>query len=285
MKAFFAVIFLYQSKGGIMSSILIPGSGAGGVSSSELTATAGDVLKGAKYVGQDTNDDIGTGTLELTGNATTGDVLANKTFYVNNPKSKQTGMLALSGNAAANRVLSPYTFYATDPKTKLTGTIPSYGGRTITPGTSNQTISAGNYLSGNVVIAGDGDLVAANIKNGKNIFNVQGTCKEYKYLSISNLASSSTSKRYSLINSSSSSVSLYYLTINPGFNVIGGMLGRYDSSAYFTDILIQIWSKVQVNSSSSHYEIPRSALTWGTSSVEIPVPSRSTYNGFLVGWI
>lgn len=161
-----------------MSSILIPGSGAGGVSSSELTATAGDVLKGAKYVGQDTNDDIGTGTLELTGNATTGDVLANKTFYINNPKSKQTGTLALSGNAAANRVLSPYTFYSTNPKTKLTGTIPSYSGRTITPGTSNQTIAAGNYLSGNVVIAGDGDLIAANIKNGKNIFGVNGTCKE-----------------------------------------------------------------------------------------------------------
>lgn len=199
-----------------MSSILIPGSGAGGVSSSELTATAGDVLKGAKYVGQDTNDDIGTGTLELTGNATTGDVLANKTFYINNPKSKQTGTLTLSGNAAASRVLSPYTFYTTDPKTKLTGTIPSYSGRTITPGTSNQTISAGNYLSGNVVIAGDGDLVAANIKNGKNIFGVNGSCREYKYIQV-NLTASTTKRTFYGLNAGDPNTSFYYIDYAPGF--------------------------------------------------------------------
>lgn len=182
--------------------------GGNGITSDELTATAADVLKGMLYMGADTDDEVGTGTLELkgnaavgdvikgkqfyntnpksiqtgtlelTGNATAGDVLNGKTFYSNNPKSRQTGTLALSGNATAARVLSGYTFYATDPKTRLTGTIPSYSGRTITPRTTNQTIAAGNYLSGNVTIAGDADLVAGNIKQGKNIFGVNGTCKE-----------------------------------------------------------------------------------------------------------
>ena len=45
---------------------------------------------------------------------------------------------------------------------------------TITPGTTNQTIAAGTYLSGAQTIAGDADLVSANIKAGANIFGVAG---------------------------------------------------------------------------------------------------------------
>ena len=62
----------------------------------------------------------------------------------------------------------------------ITGNIPSISSKTITPKTTNQTINAGNYLSGNITISGDADLIAANIKSGKNIFGVTGTCKEYK---------------------------------------------------------------------------------------------------------
>jgi hypothetical protein len=57
----------------------------------------------------------------------------------------------------------------------VTGTIPSKGAQTYTPGTTNQTISAGQYLSGIQTIAGDADLIAANIAANKNIFNVVGT--------------------------------------------------------------------------------------------------------------
>lgn len=46
---------------------------------------------------------------------------------------------------------------------------------TITPGTTNQTISSGTYLSGTQTIAGDADLVASNIKSGANIFGVSGS--------------------------------------------------------------------------------------------------------------
>lgn len=46
---------------------------------------------------------------------------------------------------------------------------------TITPSTSNQTVAAGTYLTGALTVAGDADLVAANIVSGKNIFNVAGT--------------------------------------------------------------------------------------------------------------
>ena len=57
----------------------------------------------------------------------------------------------------------------------LTATVTTKAAATITPGTSNQTIAAGTYLTGAQTISGDADLVAGNIKSGVNIFGVAGT--------------------------------------------------------------------------------------------------------------
>lgn len=46
---------------------------------------------------------------------------------------------------------------------------------TYTPTTANQTIAAGQYLTGAQTIAGDSNLIASNIKNGTTIFGVSGT--------------------------------------------------------------------------------------------------------------
>lgn len=46
---------------------------------------------------------------------------------------------------------------------------------TIMPGTTDQTISAGQYLSGAQTIKGDANLKAANIKSGVSIFGITGT--------------------------------------------------------------------------------------------------------------
>lgn len=73
----------------------MPGGG-GGTDLDVITAAAGDVLKGKVIVDKDGNPL--TGTLELTGNAGTGDVLAGKTFYNNNAKSRQTGTMVDRGN-------------------------------------------------------------------------------------------------------------------------------------------------------------------------------------------
>ncbi len=76
------------------------------------------------------------------------------------------------GTATASDVLSGKTI-GTDSGL-VTGTIPSKGTATITPSTSNQTISTGQYLSGTQTILGDVDLISANIKSGANIFGVAG---------------------------------------------------------------------------------------------------------------
>lgn len=46
---------------------------------------------------------------------------------------------------------------------------------TYTPGTSDQSIASGQYLSGTQTIKGDANLVAGNIKSGASIFGVTGT--------------------------------------------------------------------------------------------------------------
>ena len=46
---------------------------------------------------------------------------------------------------------------------------------TYTPGTSDQNIASGQYLSGTQTIKGDANLVAGNIKSGVSIFGVTGT--------------------------------------------------------------------------------------------------------------
>jgi hypothetical protein len=47
--------------------------------------------------------------------------------------------------------------------------------QTYTPGTSNQMIGSGQYLSGTQTIKGDSNLVAGNIRSGVSIFGVTGT--------------------------------------------------------------------------------------------------------------
>ena len=62
---------------------------------------------------------------------------------------------------------------------KVTQSVTTQGGSTITPGTAQKTaVAANRYVTGNIIVAGDANLVAANVKQGVNIFGVVGTCKE-----------------------------------------------------------------------------------------------------------
>lgn len=57
----------------------------------------------------------------------------------------------------------------------VNGSMPTRSAQTITPGINNQTIAAGQYLSGAQTVLGDSDLQASNIRSGVSIFNVAGT--------------------------------------------------------------------------------------------------------------
>lgn len=49
------------------------------------------------------------------------------------------------------------------------------GATTYTPGTTDQTIASGKYLTGAQTIKGDANLIASNIRKGVTIFGVTGT--------------------------------------------------------------------------------------------------------------
>jgi len=72
--------------------------------------------------------------------------------------------------------------------TKVTGNIQSKAAATITPGTADQTIASGQYLSGAQTIKGDANLISGNILSGKTIFGVSGS------LSMPTISQDSTTK-------------------------------------------------------------------------------------------
>lgn len=75
--------------------------------------------------------------------------------------------------AVAGQMLAGTTAYAKGKK--VSGTIPSLNANWIIPGTADKVIAAGNYLAGAQTIAGDANLIPANIAKGKSIFGVAGT--------------------------------------------------------------------------------------------------------------
>ena len=126
-----------------MAGRIIVKPGMMGIDPDDLTASAGDVLKG-KIAGVAGNDEPVAGTLALTGNIAAADIRKGKTGY------------------------------STDPKTKITGTMAEQAAQTITPGTANKTIAANRFLTGVQTISGDKNLIGANIIRGKTIFGVAG---------------------------------------------------------------------------------------------------------------
>lgn len=81
---------------------------------------------------------------------------------------------------------------------KITGTIPSKGAQTYTPGTTNQVIGAGQYLSGNQIIQGSYNLIPENIKENVNLFGKIGTLKPIKNFTASDILLKAGSSRYDL---------------------------------------------------------------------------------------
>ncbi|MNW45605.1 Phage tail fiber repeat protein [compost metagenome] len=90
---------------------------------------------------------------------------------------KVTALVKATGNATAAQLLSGAT--ASNASGPITGAMPNQGAKVITPSTVNQTIVAG-YHNGSGYVAGDADLIAANIRSGVNIFGVLGTLIEGK---------------------------------------------------------------------------------------------------------
>lgn len=115
---------------------------------------AGDLLTGKQLIGAD--GQIITGTMASV-------VQATPSISVS-----ASGLITASATQSAGRVTA-----GTKSATKQ---LTTQAGKTVTPGRTQQTaVASGRYTTGTVYVAGDSDLVAANIKKGVNIFGVAGT--------------------------------------------------------------------------------------------------------------
>ena len=154
--------------------------GGGGADLDAVTAGAGDVLAGKVIVGPD--GEPLTGTLALSGNASDGQVLSGQTYYDTDAKTKRTGTMPNRGTVNQSLAINgSYTIPAGyhNGNGKVTQSVKTKGAQTFTPGRSNQSISANQWLSGAQTIMGDPNLKPENIKKGVTIFGNKGTHEGY----------------------------------------------------------------------------------------------------------
>lgn len=107
----------------------------------------------------------------------------------------------------------------------LTASVTTKAAATITPGTSNQTIASGTYLTGTQTIAGDADLIASNIKSGVNIFGVAGTYSGLDTSDATATASDIVSGKTAYVNGREVEGSLVVQTYYTGSTTPGSSLG------------------------------------------------------------
>lgn len=161
----------------------LPNREIAGVDVSGVTATASDVLSPKVFVDSTGVEQTGTIVTKTTNDLTVSGatVTIPAGYYASDTsKSVKTAIQAIpnidispTGLITANATQS--AGYVSSGTKETTKQLHTKSATTYTPGTSNQTISSGYYLTGTQTIKGDSNLVSENIKSGVTIFNVAGT--------------------------------------------------------------------------------------------------------------
>lgn len=148
------------------------------------TESAGDAMAGSQWNGRwvsfvfdgETLNFKGGGGLPAADRAKLipGNIKAGVTFFEGTPRAV-AGTFTADADAGAADLLSGRTAYVNGEK--VTGSILSKAAATYTPAAADQTIEAGQYLSGAQTVRGDANLKAENIKQGASIFGVAGALK------------------------------------------------------------------------------------------------------------
>ena len=139
-------------------------------SSSDLTASGATVTAPAGYYASAASKAV------ASGSATPPTTISGTSATV----TTGTNTITLSKRLSVTpRVTAGYVSSGTAGNTDVTliANVTTKAAATITPGTSNQTIASGTYLTGTQTISGDANLVSGNIVAGKSIFGVAGSAQ------------------------------------------------------------------------------------------------------------
>lgn len=157
--------------------------------------------------------------------------------------------------------------------------------QTITPGTSDKTISSGRYLTGTQTIKGDSNLKAENIKSGVSIFGVAGS------LTVSSGGSSSgglvvrsgTVTNSSTIDTGLSSVSHFVLYRASVLNV-GVIQNIYDGTTCVTTSCVSYSTSVKSYGiyTADYIDISGGTVTW-TGKNSVGLASGVSYTWYAFG--
>lgn len=147
------------------------------------TVTAGNMLSG--ITAHDKTGAVVTGTIasksssNLTASGATVSVPAG--YYASNTSksvttaTQATPSISVSSAGLITASATQSAGYVSSGTKSATKQLTTQGAQTITPSTSNKTISSGRYLTGTQTIKGDSNLVAGNIKKGVSIFGISGS--------------------------------------------------------------------------------------------------------------
>ena len=145
--------------------------------------TASDLLSGKELIDQDGN--VVTGTIptktssDLTSSGAT--VTAPSGYYASSASksvstaTQATPSISVSSSGLITASATQSEGYVSSGTKSATKQLTTKSAATITPGTADQTISSGTYLTGVQTIKGDSNLTADNIKSGTSIFGVTGS--------------------------------------------------------------------------------------------------------------
>ena len=134
-------------------------------SSSDVTASGDTVTVGAGYYASSVSKSVASGS--VTAPATITGTSASVSTGTNTLTLSKT--VSVTPNLTTAGYISSAT--AGNSSVSLTASVTTKAATTYTPGTSNQEIASGTYLTGKQTILGDANLVASNIKAGVSLFN------------------------------------------------------------------------------------------------------------------
>lgn len=176
---------------------MIINEGRGGKKLPVLTnpGTAGDLLLDKQLIGQDGSIITGNIPSKSSSNiSVSGRTVTVPAGYYPSQASKSiatatqaTPSITVSSAGLITASATQSAGYVSSGTKSATKQLTTQAGKTVTPGTSQQTaVASGRYTTGTVYVAGDSDLKAANIKSGVTIFGVAGSYQgkeliEYTY--------------------------------------------------------------------------------------------------------